>query len=417
MARAPGKNAITAVLLTVLIDTIGFGIIIPVLPQLIVELTGDTLAQATRAGGWLLVTYAVMQFVFSPVIGGLSDRFGRRVVMLGSLAAFGIDYLFMAMAPTLAWLFIGRAVAGVAGAVYSAANAFMADITEPQDRARNFGMVGAMFGLGFILGPAIGGLLGELGPRAPFFAAAALAGANLVYTYFVLPETLPPERRRSFEWRRANPLGAFAALGRHPGVLGLAFAVFFWQFAHQVYPSTWSFFTKIRFDWSEAQIGASLAFVGVSMAIVQGYLTGKLVPRLGELRAIMVGMTLGGISFVLYGLATEGWMLYAIIVFGALQGLVYPSMNALLSQRVSADQQGELQGGIASLYSLTTIVGPLAMTQALGTFSAADAPIYLPGAAFFLAAGLTVVSATILISRQAWAAPADGPPAGDPAGG
>ncbi len=397
MSRKPGKHAVAAVLLTVLIDTIGFGIIIPVLPQLILDITGTALSEATRLGGYLLVTYAVTQFFFGPVMGGLSDRFGRRVVLLTSLGAFGLDYLLMALAPTLAWLFLGRAVAGVAGAVYAAANAFIADISTPEERAKSFGMVGAAFGLGFILGPAIGGLLGELGPRAPFFAAAGLAFLNFGYVFLVLPETLPKERRRPFQWSRANPFGAFASLGKHPGVLGLAAAMFLWQLAHQVYPSTWSFFTKIRFDWSEAEIGASLAFVGVSMAFVQGYLTGKLVPKIGEWRSAVLGMTLGGSAFVLHGLATQGWMLYGIIVFGALQGLVYPSMNAMLSKRVGPEQQGELQGGIASLSSLTTIAGPLAMTQALSFFSSADAPIYLPGAAFFLAAVLTVLSLVAML--------------------
>ncbi|MEZ4417661.1 MAG: TCR/Tet family MFS transporter [Gemmatimonadota bacterium] len=390
------RNALAAVLLTVLIDTIGFGIVIPVLPQLIVELTGDSLALATRDGGYLLVTYAVMQFFFGPVMGSLSDRFGRRVVILASLAAFGTDYLVMALAPTLAWLFVGRAVAGMSGAVYAAANAFIADITPAGDRAKSFGLVGAMFGLGFILGPAMGGLLGELGPRAPFFASALLAFLNLIYAFLVLPETLPPERRRPFVLRRANPFGTFASLARRGGVLGLAAAMFLWQLAHQVYPSTWSFFTKIRFGWSEAEIGASLALVGVTMAVVQGGLTGRLVGRWGERRAAFLGLTVGTLAFVAYGLAMRSWMLYGIILFAALQGLVYPSMNALLSRRVSEDQQGELQGGIASLYSLATIIGPLVMTQALSRFSAADARVHLPGAAFFLAAALAVVSGWML---------------------
>ncbi len=396
MARRPGKNALAAVLLTVLIDTIGFGIIIPVLPQLILELTGASLAVATRDGGFLLVTYAVMQFFFGPIMGGLSDRFGRRPVILISLLAFGVDYILMALAPTLAWLFVGRAIAGMSGAVYAAANAYIADVTSPEDRAKHFGLVGAMFGLGFILGPAIGGFLGELGPRAPFFASAALALANFAYGFVVLPETLPEEKRRPFEWKRANPFGAFTALSKYPGVVGLASAMFLWQFAHQVYPSTWSFFTKIRFDWSEAQIGASLAFVGVTMAVVQGGLTGKLVPRWGEPKAAFVGLTVGTVAFVLYGLANQGWMLYCVIVFAALQGLVYPSMNAMLSRKVSESQQGELQGGIASMYSLTTILGPLAMTQALGRFSEVDAPLYLPGAAFYLAALLAIGSFLML---------------------
>jgi DHA1 family tetracycline resistance protein-like MFS transporter len=410
--RQPGKHALAFILLTVLIDTIGFGVILPVMPQLIVELTGATLARATILSGWLLTTYAVLQFVCGPIMGNLSDRFGRRPVLLASLAAFAFDYLLMGFAPTLAWLFLGRAVAGIAGAAYSPAMAYIADVSAPEKRAQSFGMMGAAFGLGFIIGPAIGGLLGELGPRAPFFAAAALAGLNLAYGFFVLPESLPADRRRPFVWRRANPLGTLMALRRYPAVIAIAGAVFLWQLAHQVYPSTWAFFAKLRFDWTEAAIGASLAFVGVLMAFTQGYLTGRIVPRIGEHRAVVIGVLSGVASMLMLAFATQTWFAYAAMTAGALQGLAYPSMNAIMSKQVPPDQQGELQGGVASMLSLTTILGPLLMTQMLGRFSAETAPVYFPGAAFLLAAALATGSLLIVLRARGGAAASALPDAG-----
>jgi DHA1 family tetracycline resistance protein-like MFS transporter len=399
--RQPGNHALAFVLITVLIDTTGFGIILPVLPQLIVELTSEPLPRATLLAGWLLTTYAVMQFACGPILGNLSDRFGRRPVLLASLAAFGFDYLLMGFAPTIGWLFLGRAVAGLAGAVYSPAMAYIADVSLPEKRAQSFGMMGAMFGLGFIIGPAIGGLLGEMGPRAPFFAAAALAGLNLVYGYFVLPESLRPENRRPFEWARANPLGTLMALRRYPSVIAIAGAVFLWQLSHQVYPSTWAFFAKIRFGWSEAMIGASLTFVGVLMAFTQGYLTGRIVPRIGEYRAVIIGVVSGALSMLALAFAGSTWAAYAAITLGMLQGLAYPSMNAIMSKQVAPDQQGELQGGVASMMSLTTILGPLVMTQTLGRFSAASAPFHFPGAAFVLATVLAALSLAIVLRAAA----------------
>jgi DHA1 family tetracycline resistance protein-like MFS transporter len=399
--RQPGKHALAFIFLTVLIDTIGFGIILPVMPQLIVELTGETVARATYLGGWLLVTYAVLQFACGPVMGNLSDRFGRRPVLLASLAAFAFDYMLMGFAPTIGWLFLGRAIAGFAGAVYSPAMAYIADVSPPDKRAQGFGMMGAAFGLGFIIGPAIGGFLGELGPRAPFFAAAALAALNFVYGLFVLPESLAPEQRRKFEWKRANPLGTLMALRRYPAVVAIAGAVFLWQLAHQVYPATWSFFANIRFRWSEAEIGLSLAFVGVLMAFTQGFLTGRIVPRIGEHRAVMIGVVSGVVSMLALAFATHTWAAYAAMLIGMLQGLAYPSMNAIMSKQVAADQQGELQGGVASMMSLTTILGPLIMTQTLGRFSEATAPVYFPGAAFLLAAMLALLSLAIVLRAAA----------------
>lgn len=405
--RQPGKHALRFIFLTVLIDTIGFGIIMPVMPQLIMTLTGAAIDQATLLAGFLLTTYAVLQFACGPIMGNLSDRFGRRPVLLASLAAFGFDYLLMGFAPSLAWLFLGRAIAGIAGAVYAPAMAYIADVSAPDKRAEGFGMMGAAFGLGFIIGPAIGGLLGELGPRAPFFAAAALGALNFAYGLFVLPESLPAERRRPFDWKRANPLGTLGSLRRYPSVVAIAGGVFLWQLGHQVYPSTWSFYAKIRFDWSEAAIGASLAFVGVLMAFTQGFLTGRIVPRIGEHRAIIVGVVSGMTSFVLLAFATQTWLAYAAIAAGLLQGLAYPSMNAIMSKQVAADAQGELMGGIASMMSLSTIIGPLLMTQTLGRFSAPDASVYFPGAAFLLATVLAGLS--LLIVLRAGKAPAVAP--------
>ncbi len=397
MSRQPGRHALIFIFFTVLIDSIGFGIILPVMPSLLTALTGETTAQVTLIAGFLLTTYAVLQFVCGPIMGNLGDRYGRRPVLLGSLGAFGFDYLLMGFAPTVAWLFLGRAVAGVAGAVYSPAMAYIADVSAPEKRAQSFGVMGVAFGGGFILGPALGGLLGSLGPRAPFFVAAALAGINLIYGYFVLPESLPPDRRRKFEWSRANPIGTLLALKRYPAVIALAGAVFLWQLGHQVYPSTWAFFAKIRFQWSELEIGASLAFVGILMAFTQGYLTGKIVPRVGEYRAVLLGVGSGVLSMLMLAFATQSWFAYAAMAAGMLQGLAYPSMNAIMSKQVPANEQGELQGGVASMMSLTTILGPLIMTQTLGRFSDHSAPFYFPGAAFVLASALATLSLLLVL--------------------
>lgn len=393
----PSKHALLFIFFTVLIDSIGFGIIMPVMPQLLASLTGAPMARATLIAGWLLSTYAALQFVCGPIMGNLSDRFGRRPVLLASLAAFALDYTLMGFAPSLGWLFLGRAVAGLAGAVYSPAMAYIADVSEPEKRAQSFGIMGAAFGLGFIIGPMLGGLLGELGPRAPFFAAAALGAMNFLYGVFVLPESLPADRRRAFEWKRANPVGTLGALRRYPAVLAIAGAVFLWQLGHQVYPSTWSFFAKIRFGWSEAAIGASLAFVGLLMAFTQAYLTGKIVPRIGEHRAVIVGVLSGAASMAMLAFATRTWIAYAAMAAGLLQGLAYPSMNAIMSRQVGGDQQGELQGGVSSMMSLTTIIGPLLMTQTLGRFSGVGAPFYFPGAAFLLASLLALCSLALVL--------------------
>lgn len=384
-------RAVPIALLAVLIDSIGFGIVLPVLPTLIVELTGQSLADATRTGGLLLIVFAVAHFFAGPILGNLGDRFGRRPVLLAAMLIFAIDYALMAFAPTIAWLFAGRLIAGIAGAVYSPANAVLADVTPPERRGATFGLMGAAFGIGFIIGPAVGGLLGTLGPRVPFIAAAALATLNATWIFFILPETLAPENRRRFDWRRANPLGAFAPLFRLKGALPLLAVAFIWQLAHQVYPATWSFYAEIAHGWGPREIGWSLAASGLTMALAQIVVTGRAIAALGEVRTVLIGLTVGALVYLGYAFATQGWQVYALIAVGALQALAYPSLNALLSRMVDASNQGALQGGMASIASIAAILGPLSLTQAL----AAGAERGFPGAAFLLAAGLTLIAAAI----------------------
>lgn len=391
----PGKHALTFVTITVLLDVIGFSLIIPVLPALLVDLTGGTVSRAAIDGGWLAFVYAVMQFLFAPVLGNLSDRFGRRPVLLLAIAALGVDYVVMGLAPTLGWLFVGRAISGLAGASFTPAYAYVADITPPNARAQSFGVLSAAFGVGFILGPALGGLLGALGPRAPFFAAATLSLLNFAYGLAILPESLPPERRRAFHWKRANPLGTVLEMRRHPVVLGLLGALFLWMVGHQVMPATWSFYTKFRFGWSEAMIGASLAAAGLAMAVSQAGLMRLIVPRLGERRVALAGIAIATLGYVGYATATAGWMMFAWLgtwLFGA---LVMPVTNALMSHRIAADAQGELQGAVAILYSLSSIVGPPLMAQLFGRLSAPTAALRVPGAAFLAAAALSLVCLAI----------------------
>ena len=392
MSRPAGKHALVFVVVTVLLDIVGFGLIIPVLPRLLVELTGDSVSQAAIDGGWLAFVYAAMQFVCAPVLGNLSDRHGRRPVLLFAVGALGVDYVVMGLAPTLAWLFLGRAISGMAGASFTPAYAYVADVSPPEKRAQNFGLISAAFGVGFILGPALGGFLGTFGTRTPFFAAAALSLVNLLYGTFVLPESLPLEARRPFDWRRANPLGTLLQMRKHPVVLGLLGALFLWMVAHQVMPATWTFYTKFRFGWSEMMIGASLAAAGVVMAVSQATLMRVLVPRLGERRTALAGIAVASVGYLGYGMATASWMMFAWLVTWFLGALVMPSTNALMSHRVEKSAQGELQGAVAGLFSLSSIVGPPLMTQLFGRFSAADAPVQLPGAAFFASALLAWIS-------------------------
>ena len=389
--RPAGRHALTFVTITVLMDVIGFGLIMPVLPRLLVHLTGRTVGEAAIYGGWLSFLYAAMQFVRAPILGNLSDRFGRRPVLLFAVGALGIDYLIMGLAPTLGWLFLGRTISGIAGASFSPAYAYVADVSPPAKRAQSFGLISAAFGVGFILGPAIGGLLGSFGPRTPFFAAAGLSLVNFVYGWFVLPESLAPERRRAFDWRRANPLGTLLQIRKQPVVAGVLGALFLWMVAHQVMPSTWSFYTKLRFGWSEATIGASLALAGLVMATSQAILMRLYVPRAGERRAALIGIAVTCLGYLGYGTATQGWMMFAWLATWFFGATVMPSTNALMSHRVAPEAQGELQGAVACLYSLSSIVGPLLMTQIFGRFTAPGSSVQLPGAAFLTSALLAAL--------------------------
>ncbi len=382
----------TFIFITLLIDVIGLGVILPVLPKLIQEIEGGTIADASRYGGWLTFAYASMQFLFSPIIGGLSDRYGRRPVLLASLIGFGLDYLLMGFAPTISWLFVGRLIAGVTGASFTTAGAYIADISTPEKRAQNFGLLGAAFGLGFIIGPVIGGLLGQFGARIPFFAAAAFALVNALYGYFVLPESLHRDNRRSFEWRRANPIGSLRHLGKYPVVLQMLVSFILIFIAGHANQSTWTFYTIEKFHWNEAWVGYSLGFVGLMVTIVQGGLIRIVVPKIGQKKSVYLGLTFYAIGFMLFAFATKGWMMFVFMIPSALGGFAGPALQGIMTSQVPSNEQGELQGALTSLISLTSIFGPLLMTNLFFYFSKENAPVYFPGAPFLAAAILSVCS-------------------------
>ncbi len=391
--------AVGFIFVTLLIDVIGFGIIIPVLPKLITHLTGDTMSHAAQVGGWLMFAYALMQFICAPILGGLSDQYGRRPILLVSLFGFGVDYIFQAYAPTIGWLFVGRVLAGILGSSFTTASAYIADVSTPEKRAQNFGMIGAAFGLGFIIGPAIGGLLGQYGPRAPFLAAAALALLNWLYGLFILPESLAPENRRPFDWKRANPIGTLLQLRKYPIIIGMVASLVLLYIAGQAVQGAWSYYTMEKFKWDERMVGISLSFVGLLTAIVQAGLIRIIIPKLGQERGVYVGLGLYSLGFLLFAFATEGWMMFLFLVPYCLGGIAGPSLQGLISNQVPANVQGELQGGLTSLMSLTAIVGPLLMTGIFAYFTAPDAPIYFPGAAMLTGAILTLIS-TLLAYRN-----------------
>jgi len=381
------RYALAFIFITMLVDTIGLGVIIPVSPGIIAQLTHQPISGAARWGGWLFFLYALMQFVCAPVIGNLSDRFGRRPVLILSLLMLGVDYLITGFAPTIAWLFIGRTLSGMAGAAYPTVNAYIADVSPPEKRAANFGLVGAAFGVGFILGPALGDFVGEhFGLRAPFFVAAGLSFANALFGLFVLNESLPAERRRKFEWWRANPFGALKALVRYR-TLGLLFAVLVLaQLAHDSLPSTWTYYTMLKFHWGPGDVALSLVAIGVLTTLSFAILPRLLVPRLGETRTVTLGFLCGTLSYAGYAFATQAWIFYAWMIVFTFGGVAGPTLTAILSKDVPADEQGELQGVVASITSLTSIASPLVMTHLFAWFTSGHAPVYFPGASFFAAA-------------------------------
>ncbi|MBP6022921.1 TCR/Tet family MFS transporter [Ferruginibacter sp.] len=387
--------AIGFIFITLLIDVIGFGIIIPVMPQLISDLKQVDISTAAKYGSYLTVAYAITQFLFAPVLGSLSDKYGRRPVLLFSLFGFGIDYLFLALAPSYNWLFAGRIIAGITGASFSTAAAYIADISEPKNRAKNFGMIGAAFGIGFIIGPLLGGLLSSFGQRIPFYAAAALALLNWAYGFFVLPESLKKENRREFNWKRANPIGTLLHLQKFASVAGLLLSVLLLYIAAHAVMSNWNYFTIHRFKWNETMVGISLAVVGVLVALVQAGLTRVINPKIGSEKSLYSGLTLYAIGMLLFGIANQSWMMFVFLIPYCLGGIAQPAIQAVMAGKVPPNAQGELQGAITSLMSLAAIIGPLVMNNLFFFFTHSEAPVYLPGAPFFLGAILMAASAII----------------------
>ncbi|WCM25287.1 TCR/Tet family MFS transporter [Sphingomonas sp. QA11] len=395
MART--DNRLPLIAFIVFIDMAGIGLIIPILPSLVESLSDTDVAHAALIGGELLFAYAAMQFLFAPVIGGLSDRFGRRPVLLGTLLVLAVDYAMMAWAPTLGWLFAGRIISGVMGATWAAANSCIADLYPPEQRGRLFGLLGGAGASGFVLGPAIGGVLGTIGLRLPFVAASVLALAGAVIGYVIFTETLPPERRRPFTLARANPFGTLVRMGRYPFVLGCLATIFLMQLGAQSQLSTWGYFLIERLRWSPLEIGLSVALFGIAIAIAQGLVTGPAIARFGERRCALVSLMFGLPSYVLLAFASTGWMIYLAIVIGAATGVAFPAIQGMMTTRIEEDAQGELQGAVASTVGLTSIIGPLVMTWVFGHFADAKG-VYFPGAPFVLASGL-IVAAWLLLAR------------------
>ncbi len=395
MSSNKKSAAIGFIFITMLIDITGWGIIIPVIPKLIQELIHGDVSEAAKIGGWIAFSYAITQFVFSPIIGNLSDKFGRRPIILLSLFAFGLDYILLALAPNITWLFIGRIIAGISGASITTASAYIADVSTPENRAKNFGMIGAAFGLGFIIGPVIGGLLGQYGSRVPFYAAAVLCLLNFLYGYFILPESLSKDNRREFSLKRANPIGAFLNLRRYPQLIGLVISIFLLYTAAHAVHSNWSYYTIYKFNWDEKMIGISLGAIGLLVGLVQGVLIRWVNPKLGNEKSIYVGMALYTFGMILFTLATESWMLFVFLIPYCLGGIAGPAMQAVISGQVPANEQGEIQGTLSSLMSASAIVGPPMMSTVFYYFTHKEAPFQFAGAPFVLGAFLMLMSTLI----------------------
>lgn len=396
-AMSSRQPAVLFIFITLVLDILGIGLVVPVLPGLVQHYQEGSLAAGSVTYGLLAATYALMQFLMAPLIGSLSDRFGRRPVILVSLLGSAIDYFLIAFAPNLAWFVVGRVVAGITAANYAAASAYIADISPPEKRAANFGLIGAAFGIGFIIGPVLGGLCAKFGVKVPFFVAGGLTLVNWAYGWFVLPESLAPENRRAFSWRRSNPVGALMALHRFPALLGLVLTYFIAVLAHQVYPSIWVLYTAFRYQWTELQTGLSLAAVGFMAGMVQGGLTKRVVGRLGERRTVLAGLFLAVFLYAAYGMASQAWMIYGCIIIGSLTGLVTPAVQSLMTQSVPANEQGELQGALSSLSSVAGVAGPVVCTQLFGFFVSDKAPLQLPGAPFFWSSLLMVVALAVAV--------------------
>ena len=387
--------ALGFILVTVLIDVIGVGIIIPIIPDLLAELGIEDPGEASKTGGLLIASYAIMQFLFAPILGGLSDQYGRRLVILISLIGLTADYMLTAFAPTILWLFAGRIIAGIGGASFTTASAYIADISTPEKRAQNFGMIGAAFGIGFIVGPLIGGFLGAYGTRIRFFVAAGLSFANWLYGFFVLPESLAVENRRKFDWKRANPLGTFINLTRYPKLITMFIAFFIIYLAGHAVQSNWSFFGKEVFNWGPLEIGTSLTVVGVSVALVQAVLIGKAVKKFGQKKTVYLGLIFNFFGLILFSIADQEWMIYTFLIIYVLGGLAGATLQGIMSGQVPPNEQGELMSTFTGLQSLANILGPLMMTSIFSYYTR-DEGVYFPGSAFALAAILSLTSGIII---------------------
>lgn len=388
-------TAMVFILVTLLIDFTGFGIIIPVLPTLIQNLTGGDISISADYGGYLMGAYALAQFIFSPILGALSDKFGRRPILLISLFGLGIDYIFLSFAPTIFWLFVGRIIAGIAGASVSTAMAYIADISEPSQKSKNFGLVGAVFGIGFILGPVLGGLFSTFGLRVPFMVAAGLALVNWLYGYFLLPESLSPINRRDFLWKRVNPVGVFVNIAKYPTIIGLLITMFLLYIANHSVNSNWSYYVIEKFKWDSTTIGYSLGLVGLVLALVQGVLIRLIVSQRQHKRAIYYGLLLYSIAFICFAFAANGtWIMLFILPYG-LAGIGGPAMQSLISNQVEPNSQGELQGIITGLQSLAAIIGPWLISHIFIYFIGPSATVYFPGAPFIFSAILTLIGLSI----------------------
>ncbi len=393
------QAAIGFIFITLLIDVVGWGLIIPVMPQLIAGMKHIPVNQASKEGGWLLFIYALMQFVCAPIMGNLSDQVGRRPVLLFSLFGFGIDYIFMGFAPSFGWLFLGRTISGIAGSSFTTASAYIADISNEETRSKNFGLLGAAFGLGFIIGPAIGGLLTGWGTRAPFYAAAVLSLLNWLYGYFVLPESLAKENRRKFDWKRANPIGSLQNLKKYPAVAGLILTLTLDYLASHAIQSNWSYYTAYKFQWTPRTIGISLAVVGVLVSFVQAVLIRVVNPKIGNDRSIYIGLLLCATGMFLFAIASESWMMFVFLVPYCLGGIAAPALQSSISGHVPANEQGELQGSLTSLTSATYIIGPILMTSLFAYFTSVQAPVHFPGAPFVLG-GMLMLSGSIVAYKS-----------------
>lgn len=392
--------ALGFILVTLTLDILGIGLIVPILPELVKQFSGGDTAEASHVAGWLGAIYALMQFVFAPLLGCLSDKVGRRPVILISQFGLALDYVLLAFAPSMSWFVVGRIIAGITGANFAAATAYIADVSPPEKRAANFGLVGAAFGIGFIIGPLMGGVLGQWGLRIPFLAAGLLTLINWLYGLFILPESLAPENRRPIDWSRANPFGALVELWHRPRVFGLALCALLSFIAHQVYPSIWVLYTGYRYGWDPLQNSISLAVVGITSAITQGWLTGVVVKRLGDWRTAFIGLLVTALAYIAYGSATHGWMIYVFIVIASIGGLAGPAIQGLISNSVGDDEQGAIQGAVTSLESVSGIVGPLLVTTLFSYFIGKNTPVVLPGAPFFASALIALLALFVALHAR-----------------